>query len=103
MTNVRLLFAGLGAGLAALIFWAMAADGRPLGDVLAALFAQPWVVVTLADLYLGFVILAAIMLLTERRLWVGLFWALPLFVLGNVWAVVWLVIRLPVLAARLRV
>ena len=103
MTQTRFLYALLGAGLAALIFWAMAADGRPLAAVLGALFAQPWVVVTLADLYLGFSVLAAIMLLTERRLWVGLFWALPLFVLGNVWAALWLVIRLPVLAARLRV
>ncbi|MBY0422268.1 MAG: DUF1475 family protein [Parvularculaceae bacterium] len=103
MTTTRILFAALGAGLLALIFWAMAADGRPLLDVLSGLFAQPWAVVTLADLYIGFAVSAAVILLTERRLWVGLFWAAPIFVLGNVWTAVWLVLRIKVLAARLRV
>lgn len=103
MTVSRILFIVLGAGLAALIVWAMAADGRALGDVLVGMVGQPWVVVTLADLYLGFLIAAAIILLTERRLWVGLFWAIPVFFLGNVWAALWLVLRLPVLVARLRV
>lgn len=103
MIRSRLLFALLGAALAALIVWAMAVDGRPLLEVLAGLFAQPWAAVTLADLYVGFAISAAVILLTERRLWVGLFWALPVFVLGNVWTALWLVLRFKVLAARLRV
>lgn len=102
MTIAKLFFAILAASLAGLILWAMAADARPLPDVLAALSAQPWVVVTLSDLYIGFFISAAIILLAERRLAVGLFWALPVFVLGNVWTAVWLILRLKVLAARLR-
>lgn len=103
MNGLRLLFAALGLTLAVLIFWAMAADARPLGEILSGMFAQPWVAVTMVDLYLGFGVAAAIIFLTERSLWVGLFWALPVFVLGNVWTAVWLVVRLPVLAARLRV
>ena len=103
MTFVRSCFAVLAAGLAALIAWAMSVDGRALPEILSALLAQPWVVVTLADLYIGFFVSAATILLFERRLWVGLFWALPVFVLGNVWTAVWLFLRFKVLAARLRV
>ncbi len=103
MVSARVIFACFAAGLAALIAWAMGADSRPLYDILSGLFAQPWAVVTFADLYIGFAISAAVILLTERRLWVGLFWALPVFVLGNVWTALWLVLRFKVLAARLRV
>lgn len=70
--------------------------------MLAAMFAEPWTVVTLADLYLGFVIAAAAILLAERRLAVGLAWALPVFVLGNIWTAIWVALRLPRLARRLR-
>lgn len=102
MTLLRLLLAVLAVGLTALIFWAMGADGRPLGAVLAALVADPWTVVTLVDLYLGFFIAAVIIVLAEKRLWVGLLWALPIFVLGNLWTAAWLALRLPWMVARLR-
>lgn len=102
MTGFRILLLVFGLALVALIVWAMGADGRALGAVLAAMAGDPWTVVTLADLYLGFVIAAVVMMLAERRWWIGLFWAMPVFVLGNVWTALWLALRLPSLARRLR-
>jgi hypothetical protein len=45
--------------------------------------------------------MAILMMLSERSFIAGLLWALPLFVLGNFWAALWLVLRLPRLAERL--
>lgn len=102
MTLLRTLLIVGAAGLAAAIFWAMSADGRSLGDVLSAMLADPWTIVTFVDLYLGFFISAVIIMLAERRAAVGLVWALPVFVLGNVWTAIWLALRLPSIARRLR-
>ena len=102
MILTRLLIALSGAVLAAAIFWAMGADGRPLGVVLGEMTSDPWTVVTLVDLYLGFILSAVVILLAEKRLAVGLLWAAPVFLLGNVWTAVWFILRLPSLVARLR-
>ena len=87
------LLAGAGA-LAYAIFWAMGADPRGLAVVLAEMIKAPWTVVTLVDLYLGFFIIAVIIAVTERHWAWSVFWALPVFFLGNVWAAIWLVVRL---------
>lgn len=102
MTFMRILFLFGAAALAAAIFWAMGADGRGLGAVMGEMFREPWSVVTLIDLYLGFFIAAAVIFLFERRLWVAAAWALPIFVLGNLWTAVWFAYRLPEIARRLR-
>ena len=102
MTITRIFLSAGAAALAYAIFWAMEADGRDLFTVLGAMFADPWTVVTFIDLYLGFLIAALIIVVAERRLMVGLVWAIPIFFLGNVWTALWLIIRLPSLVARLR-
>lgn len=101
MILARAFFVFGAAALAAAIVWAMGADARGLVAVLSAMVAEPWTVVTLIDLYLGFFLIAAVILMTEKNRLVGFFFALPVFVLGNVWAALWLVLRLPSLAARL--
>ncbi len=91
-----------GAVLTYAIIWAMGADGRDIGAVLSAMVREPWSVVALIDLYLGFFIAAVLMVLTERRWWFGLLLALPVFILGNIWTAVWFALRLPRIAERLR-
>jgi hypothetical protein len=66
-----------------------------------AITAMPWGQVTLADLYLGFLLYALVVLAIERSWPVRLFWALPVFVLGNVWAAAWVAVRWRVIVARL--
>ena len=85
-----LLLAG-GLALAGLIVWAFLA-----GDFSAAgawLTSDPWGIVTLTDLYLGFFIIAIFMALIEKRFLIALFWIAPMPVLGNVWAVAWMLLR----------
>ena len=102
MIVLRLICLLGAASLGLAIFWAMGADGRGLGVVLGEMTSDPWTIVTLIDLYLGFFIAAAIIVLFERRLLVGLLWAAPIFVLGNVWTAIWFIFRLPEMARRLR-
>jgi hypothetical protein len=102
MTLFRLILSVAALALATAILWAMGEDGRSLGVVIADLLGQPWAIVTLADLYLGFVVSSAIIVLAERRWTARLFWIAPIFVLGNPWMAVWVVSRLPELARRLR-
>lgn len=95
---LRLLLAGLGLLVAGTIVWAMA-----IGDFSAAgtwLTTDPWGIVTLADLYFGFVLSALVIAGFERR-WPAVFWILPIPFLGNVWTVIWFVVRLPELMRRL--
>lgn len=100
MTALRLILAALTLAFGALIVWAVTA-----GDFSAAgawLTSDPWGMVTLADLYLGFVFLAAIIWIAERNKAIALVFILPLPFLGNVWAGIWVVWRLGLLARRLQ-
>jgi hypothetical protein len=58
-------------------------------------------VASLVDLYVGLLIFATIVFLAERSWLKAALWALPVFVLGNLWTAVWFVIRLPYLVERL--
>lgn len=104
MTVLRLVTAVLGLALLGAIVWASMNSGPLHGSLVdqgGVMLTLPWGVVTLLDLYIGFAFMAVIIMLAERSWLVGLLWALPLFFLGNVWAAVWLLIRLPSLAQRL--
>jgi len=100
MTLLRVAVAVLAAGLTGLIVWAMGA-GEGLfveGGVITGL---PWGVVTLADLYLGFILISLVIFLAEPNKLVALAWIVPIFFLGNVWSGLWLVLKAPELARRL--
>ena len=95
---LRLVLAGMGLLLAGTIGWAMI-----VGDFSAAgtwLTSDPWGIVTLADLYFGFVLSALVIAGLERH-WRAVLWILPIPFLGNVWTVIWFIVRLPELLRRL--
>jgi hypothetical protein len=98
MGAVRIGFSALGLAFAALIVWAAQTGNFRIEG--AWLISNPWGIVSLADLYLGFLISAAIIALSEKPK-TALLWIAPLPFLGNVWTVAWLVWRLPALRRRL--
>lgn len=96
---VRILAAiGATAFSIQIVHAALTGDFMAEGAVLAGL---AWGRVTLVDLYLGFVLTAGLIAWLERGLAARLFWILPLFILGNAWALAWVAVRLDaVLASR---
>ena len=86
--------------LAALIIWAAGAgDFSGFG---AVLLSDPWGVVTMADLYIGFLLSALIIWFSHTSKVVALLWIAPIAVLGNVWTGLWFAIHLPRLIRALR-
>ncbi len=106
---LRAVIAALGLALAYYIFaeitgdpvWRIPGEGG-FASELNRFMATEWGVVSLVDLYVGFFIFAVIILAFERKLWVGLAWAVPVFFLGNIVTAAWAVVRLPALLKRLR-
>ncbi|MEO0635440.1 MAG: hypothetical protein AAFY73_02210 [Pseudomonadota bacterium] len=97
---LRTLSALGGIALAAAILWAFGL--QPFWEGVDVVTSSPWGQVTLIDLYLGFFLHALIIWTFERSMAWRLIWVLPIFVLGNVWTVVWFVARAPQIIARLR-
>jgi hypothetical protein len=100
MSLIQILIAIAATAFAGLLGWAIAT-----GDFLqegAVLLSLPWGQVTLADLYLGFFLYAVLVFVVERSKLSAAFWALPVFVLGNVWAALWFILRWKQIVARLR-
>lgn len=100
MTLLRILLALGGLALLVSIIWA--SQAASIGASFTAIAADPWGIVALIDLYLGFVFLGIIIWMFERNKLIALIFILPLPFLGNVWAAVWIVWRLAALATRLR-
>lgn len=104
MNGLRVVVAVLGVVLAGAVLWASFWGGPLHGrfmDQFGVLTTLPWGVATLADLYTGFLFFAVIVFLAERSWLSAALWSLPLLVLGNIWAAVWLLLRLPSLVRRL--
>jgi hypothetical protein len=99
MALSRLLLLILSLAFALLIIRAvMTGDFRAEG---AWLMSHPWGLVSLADLYIGFLISSVMIACFEKPKHAAL-WILPIPFLGNVWTIIWLVLRLPALRVRLR-
>ncbi|BDX01057.1 hypothetical protein [Maricaulis maris] len=97
---IRLLSAIGTLALGALIVWAVQAGD--FGAAGAWLVGHPWGIVTLTDLYFGFLIAAVFIALIEDDWRWTLFWILPIPILGNVWTGLWLCLRAGRLLSRLR-
>ncbi|MEM8812697.1 MAG: hypothetical protein AAGF59_08770 [Pseudomonadota bacterium] len=93
MGAVRLALAILACAFVALIVWAIPA--APIGKSFGAMVADPWGLVALVDLYLGFVLASIVIGLVERAPVRAAGWIVPLYFLGNAWLAVWLIVRLP--------
>lgn len=109
MTLLRALIGLLGLALTGLIVYAILQSGSyAAGGLHGNLFEQggvilglPWGQVTMADLYVGFVLFAVVIGITERSWVSAAFWIVPIFLLGNVWTAIWLVVTLPKLSSQL--
>ena len=104
MNVLRAVIGILGLALLGLVIWAAVAMQDLHGsfiDQLSVVVTLPWGIASFADLYVGFVFCSVIVFLTERSWVVAALWAVPIFIVGNIWSAVWLVIRLPHLAKQL--
>lgn len=104
MNVLRAAIGILGLALLGIVLWAAVSMQDLHGtffDQLAVLTTLPWGVATLADLTVGFILFAVLVFLTERSWIVALLWAVPVLILGNIWAALWFVIKLPHLAKQL--
>ena len=104
MNVLRAAIGIFGLALLGLLIWAalsMQDLHGSFADQLAVMTTLPWGVVSLVDLYIGFLLFAVLVFLTERSWLVAALWAVPVFLVGNIWAALWLVIRLPHLAKQL--
>lgn len=88
----RLLSLAAAAVLAAAIVWA--AVHTPLAVGFAHVVADRWGIVTLVDLYAGFVIVLLIVALMEPVRWVTVLVVLTTPVLGNIVPAIWLAARI---------
>ena len=73
-----------------------------LFDGFAEVGANPWGLVGLIDLYVGFIFFAIVIAAYEGPRPVTYVWVITLFLLGNLVAAAWLITRLPALIGRLR-
>nr|WP_210260404.1 DUF1475 family protein [Hongsoonwoonella zoysiae] len=89
----RLVLATAALVLSALIAWAFATDA-PFWESFGAVAANPWGLVGLADLYLGFLVSAIVIALVEGNRISAAAWIVALFFLGNIASAIWLALRL---------
>lgn len=90
-------------GIAGLVFVALCAlaYGSVGWSGFDRVLAQPWGLVTLADVMLGGVCMGAVIFASEPDKRIAAAWTVPIFLLGHVVSVMWLVSRfLPKQAAN---
>jgi hypothetical protein len=91
MIFTRVLVLTGAALLAGLIVWA--AMSAPFWASFKTITAMPWGLVTLVDLYLGFICAAILVLILERERMIAVLVITLMLVLGNIVTAFWLVLR----------
>lgn len=99
MNALRIGLAVLALAFVASIVWASLE--KPIGESFSAIVADPWGLVTLLDLYLGFILFGLVIWFAEGQRPFALLWIVPIFFLGNIVPALWLILKLPRLAAML--
>ena len=97
-----LIAGGLALVLTGAIVWAGFIERSSLMSEGAAILAMPWGLVTLLDLYVGFVLYAVLVFTFEPRRAVATAWVVPVFFLGNLVMAAWVIWRLPLIVRRLK-
>ncbi len=69
------------------------------GFSLAAFTADPWVIVAVADLYLGFILMAVVIATVEGSVVKAAPWIVALMIVGNLVAAVYLILHFARLSA----
>ena len=100
MTAIRIAYLLAGLGFAATIIWAFGAGD--FGASFSAILVDPWGIVALADLYLGFVLFAFIIAGFEASPLRATAWIVALVILGNTISAIWLAWNAPQIWRRLR-
>jgi hypothetical protein len=100
MQIIRMTIAILGLVLLVSIIWAF--TQKPIGESFSQIMADPWGIVAMIDLYLGFILMAAIIYMAEQNKGIAAIWIVPIFFLGNIVTALWVVLTLPKLAAALK-
>ena len=98
-TLIRIAALVAAAVFAVVIVWA--SRRADLFASFAAVAADPWGLVALIDLYLGFAVTAGLVAAFERRAPVVLAFLVALFVLGNLATLAWVAWRAPSIGRRL--
>jgi hypothetical protein len=100
MTAIRAAYLFAGLGFAGIIIWAFGAGD--FGASFSAILADPWGIVALADLYLGFLLFAFMIAGFESSPLRAVIWIVALVILGNTVSAIWLALNAPQLWQRLR-
>jgi hypothetical protein len=98
--TARLLLSVLGLSFLALVVVASLNANflTSFGEVMA----DPWGLAAIFDLYVGFALFSTLLLLVDGAKPASFLWIILLFCIGNAVSVLWMVLRLPVLADRLQ-
>ena len=99
MNALRIGLAVLAIAFVLSIIWA--SFEKPIGESFSAIVADPWGLVTLLDLYFGFILFGLVIWFAEGKRPFALLWIVPIFFLGNIIPALWLILRLPTIAQRL--
>lgn len=91
-TRILALFCALTAGV--LVFLIIRASlEKSVLEIFRLMWAEKWGVVTLIDLYAGFVITGALIAVVERRPLRVIPWLVGMFFLGNLATLIWVLYR----------
>jgi hypothetical protein len=94
----RIVLLAVFAILTIAILWAM--GKASLTDSFGRIIADPWGIVTLIDLYAGFLVMMIVVVLAEPKRQIMLLVIMLTPFLGNAVTLLWLAFRLPLLATR---
>lgn len=92
MAIARILAGLAGIILTVYIVWGFMA--APFWESVSVIMANPWGVVTVVDLYTGFILSGILIAVLEPKKRTVPLWVIPIFFLGNVVTAAWIVFRL---------